>query len=266
MSEFISPNIQINIRCQPLTTSEIENGEKLKVFIHDERNLSILLDGEQEKNFHFHKVYGPDSSQEEIFSSVRPLLHGVLSGEKATVFHYGQTTAGKTYTVSGTEENPGLIPRSIHELFDLLQQDQEKENSQAYQVSCQLFSLNEEQLTDVFQGSEILRREKVYKFAENNKVTVRHLKDHQLEIKNSSEIVVASAVEMLDIYRSGLDWLQWYTCRKGRLLNRETVIFLIRVKLPQCERDVEQDERKEGKIFFVDLTGSERGGRTKNGR
>ncbi len=258
MSEFISSNIQINIRCRPLTTSEIENEEKLKVFIHDERNLSILLD-EQEKNFHFDKVYGPDSSQEEIFSSVRPLLHGVLSGEKVTVFHYGQTTAGKTYAVSGTEENPGLIPRSIHELFDLFQKNQQKENSHAYQVSCQLFALNQVQLIDVLPGSEILRHEKVYQFPENNKVTVRQNKDYQLEIKNSSEIVVASAAEMLDIYRSGLNWLQWYTCQMGRLLSQETVIFLIRVKLPQCEVEAEQDERKEGKLFFVDLPGSERG-------
>jgi hypothetical protein len=71
----------------------------------------------QEKHqYHFDAVFQP-GSQEEIFQDCADLVQSVLDGYNATVFAYGQTGAGKTYTMFGEPGSPGIGPRTIDELF-----------------------------------------------------------------------------------------------------------------------------------------------------
>ncbi|KAI8873149.1 kinesin-domain-containing protein, partial [Ramicandelaber brevisporus] len=66
----------------------------------------------------FDRVFGEDSTQADIYSSTtRPLIDAVLQGFNATVFAYGATGCGKTYTISGTRNDPGIIFRTMEELF-----------------------------------------------------------------------------------------------------------------------------------------------------
>ncbi|QQP40262.1 Kinesin-like protein, partial [Caligus rogercresseyi] len=68
--------------------------------------------------FSFDSVYDAGSSQEEVYEeSFKPIVDSVLEGFNGTIFAYGQTGTGKTWTVEGTEEAPGLIPRAFNHIF-----------------------------------------------------------------------------------------------------------------------------------------------------
>ena len=63
-------------------------------------------------------VFSPDDSTEIVYEqSCRQLIQNVLQGYNATIFLYGQTTSGKTYTMLGNESSPGIIPFTLLDLF-----------------------------------------------------------------------------------------------------------------------------------------------------
>ena len=78
-------------------------------------------------------VFGEKATTQEIFDSqVRELVETAMSGINVTVFAYGQTSSGKTYTMRGYDKRePGLIPLSISQVFDYINADKERN----YQVS-----------------------------------------------------------------------------------------------------------------------------------
>ena len=64
-------------------------------------------------------MYGPNSSQEKIFDNLgMPLVLDLLQGKNGLLFSYGITNGGKTFTVSGDHDNPGLLPRALDVIFN----------------------------------------------------------------------------------------------------------------------------------------------------
>ena len=55
-----------------------------------------------------------------MFEDTRHLVQSAVDGYNVCIFAYGQTGSGKTHTIYGSEGNPGLTPRGIHELFNVL--------------------------------------------------------------------------------------------------------------------------------------------------
>lgn len=71
------------------------------------------------------------------------LIQSAVDGYNVCIFAYGQTGSGKTFTIYGTPENPGLTPRAMRELFDIMQRDGNKYSFtlkiymlELYQVGC----------------------------------------------------------------------------------------------------------------------------------
>ena len=63
-------------------------------------------------------AFDKKETQENIFNNTTKfLINGVVNGHNATVFAYGATGAGKTYTMLGNDENPGIMPFTLKELF-----------------------------------------------------------------------------------------------------------------------------------------------------
>ncbi|KAJ3082271.1 kinesin-like protein Klp5 [Quaeritorhiza haematococci] len=72
----------------------------------------------KEVHYAFDRVFNENASQQEVYeNTVRPLINGVLNGFNATVFAYGATGCGKTHTITGTPEDPGVIFRTMEDLF-----------------------------------------------------------------------------------------------------------------------------------------------------
>ena len=82
--------------------------------------------------FSFDSVFGEGVATQEIFDrQVRELVVTAMEGINVTVFAYGQTSSGKTFTMRGIDQQPGLIPLSIAQVFDHITRDSERE----YQIS-----------------------------------------------------------------------------------------------------------------------------------
>lgn len=72
-----------------------------------------------DKQYNFDISFGEESSQEHVYEvTTRPLVHDVMNGINATVFAYGATGAGKTHTMVGDPQHPGIMVRALNDLFN----------------------------------------------------------------------------------------------------------------------------------------------------
>ncbi|OON20990.1 kinesin motor domain protein [Opisthorchis viverrini] len=78
------------------------------------------------KNFTYDHVFQPKATQVEVYEVVaKPIVADVLNGYNGTIFAYGQTSSGKTFTMEGILGDPvfqGVIPRIIHDIFNHIYQ------------------------------------------------------------------------------------------------------------------------------------------------
>jgi hypothetical protein len=74
-----------------------------------------------EKLFTFDNVFGEDSSQEELYNCVSAHIKATVRGYNTTIFAYGSTGSGKSYTMTGNSSAPGIIPRAISEVFSIIE-------------------------------------------------------------------------------------------------------------------------------------------------
>lgn len=69
------------------------------------------------KEYRYDKVFHQAATQEDVFVEVEPILRSALDGHNVCILAYGQTGTGKTFTMDGTNNQAGIIPRAIEELF-----------------------------------------------------------------------------------------------------------------------------------------------------
>ncbi|KAM9626347.1 kinesin-like protein KIFC2 [Trichechus inunguis] len=71
----------------------------------------------RQRRFRLDWVFPPDASQEEVFRELQPAVLSCLRGYSVCIFTYGQTGTGKTYSMEGPPEDPGIAPRALQSLF-----------------------------------------------------------------------------------------------------------------------------------------------------
>ncbi|MED6240537.1 Kinesin-like protein kif22, partial [Ataeniobius toweri] len=101
----------------------------------------------------FDVFHGEQTTQQEVFlSSVKPILPHILNGQNASVFAYGPTGAGKTHTMLGTAEQPGVIPRAVREVFNLVSAKDENEGWD-YSIGMSYLEIYNEKVLDLLSPS-----------------------------------------------------------------------------------------------------------------
>ena len=113
----------------------------------------VVLHGAADKAFTFDSVFDQGASQQELFDAVgKPLCDHALAGYNTTIFAYGQTGAGKTFTMHGPdgadEASRGLVPRAIDHLFKLMARE-ERCSGTSYQVNASYLEIYNEHVTDL---------------------------------------------------------------------------------------------------------------------
>lgn len=72
-------------------------------------------------NYISDKVYDQDAKTSDVYEDVaKPIVEAATAGFNGTIFAYGQTSSGKTYTMTGTESAPGIIPLAVLNLFEII--------------------------------------------------------------------------------------------------------------------------------------------------
>lgn len=124
----------VAVRCRPISREETERNEFAIIRIIDSRLVVVLDPNEydtalqanrsKEKKYAFDYAFDETATQAEIFNKTsRGLIGGVLDGYNASVFAYGATGAGKTYTMLGALDSPGVMVLTLNDLYRRMRND-----------------------------------------------------------------------------------------------------------------------------------------------
>lgn len=106
--------IQVSVRVRPTLKNEME--EKIG---WEWKDNTLTFRNCLQSAYSFDHLFPPESSNSDIFASVvQKIVYKSMQGFHGTVFTYGQTSSGKTFTMSGSQSQPGVIPLSIHYCFE----------------------------------------------------------------------------------------------------------------------------------------------------
>ena len=98
------------------------------------------------QHFTFDAIYSKNSSSQLIYKDLgKPITKSVLSGYNGTIFMYGQTTSGKTFTMLGNPEKPGILPCALRDIFNQI----EKDTEYLYYVYCSYIEIYNENINDL---------------------------------------------------------------------------------------------------------------------
>jgi len=138
LKKFEKENLIVAIRVRPMNSREIEFSNLDAIKITNMKIVTVLdplehlgksedVNNRREQQYAFDFAFENNSSQEEVYANTaKLLLNGVIEGFNATVFAYGATGAGKTFTMVGTGENPGVMVRSLNDLFSIIDLQHDK--------------------------------------------------------------------------------------------------------------------------------------------
>jgi hypothetical protein len=129
-----SSTVHVSVRVRPLVHAEQEREEPLAWLWGEHNTISqdpqfipkraaYNKDGEcpstAPAGYTFDHLYTPESTNQHIYeSNVHNIVHQTLQGYHGSVFTYGQTSSGKTFTMNGTLKQPGIIPQAIYDCFN----------------------------------------------------------------------------------------------------------------------------------------------------
>ncbi|GMH37100.1 hypothetical protein BSKO_04973 [Bryopsis sp. KO-2023] len=225
--ESTTNDIEIACRIRPS-----KNGAEPSVMPVSRSQVSVKSGGSRggRKTFDFTEAYGPGSTKEEVFELVKPKLVKVLEGGNACVCAYGQTGSGKSYTMIGTQDGAeeGIFQLGLDAIFSAAK------NEVDYKIEVQIFEVYNESIGDLLSG-EGKQIESGLK-AERRSITSR---------KEGIEVLKEALENKASAIRSGKK-------------NRSHRIISVHV----TGVDKSTGEEKSGCLQLVDLSGSERVGRT----
>jgi len=246
-------NIQVALRCRPKNARESLEVPVVECF-SDRKEIVVNSNGNDKnssKTFTLDKVFGPDSRQSDIYDEiVQPLVEEVIMGYNCTIFAYGQTGTGKTYTMEGNnweeetpiDENPeaGIIPRVLHYLFDLL----DRQGSE-YTVRVSQVELYNEELKDLLSSEDDFQKLRIFDDQKTGCV-----------IHGVVEDLVKNAGDVIKVMQKGTSKRRVAATLLNQNSSRSHSVFSVTVHVKEPTPEGE-DLLKVGKLNLVDLAGSE---------
>lgn len=137
--------IRVYCRIRPLSHKEIERGEMEEIEAVDEFQVRLRREGGLQT---YDSVFAPNATQEQVFEDTRKLVQSAIDGYNVCIFAYGATGSGKTHTIQGVPNQPGICPRAISELFNTARKLQDEQN-QHFKIYCTMVELYMNKLSDL---------------------------------------------------------------------------------------------------------------------
>ncbi|XP_053559480.1 centromere-associated protein E [Bombina bombina] len=112
--------VKVVVRVRPLIQRE-QGGDQVNLLWKAEKASISQVDGT--KTFNFDRVFHSHETTTQVYQEIAvPIIRAALLGYNGTIFAYGQTSSGKTYTMMGTENSMGIIPLAVQEIFRIIQE------------------------------------------------------------------------------------------------------------------------------------------------
>lgn len=185
--------------------------------------------------------------QEDVYNCLgEEFLDHNFEGYHTCIFAYGQTGSGKSYTMMGSPEQPGLIPRTCEDLFQRIESSQSPDIS--YSVRVSYFEVYNEHVRDLL----VPRSDTPYY------LKIRESPTEGPYVKDLTDVPVGSYAEIMNLMRKGDTVRTTASTKMNDTSSRSHAVFTIMLK--QIHHDLSTDETTErtARIRLVDLAGSER--------
>ncbi|KAI0017399.1 P-loop containing nucleoside triphosphate hydrolase protein [Xylariomycetidae sp. FL0641] len=239
-------SIKVVARFRPQNKVELASGGE-PIVSFDGDDTCKIDSAEASGSFTFDRVFDMKGRQHDIFDySIRPTVDDILNGYNGTVFAYGQTGAGKSYTMMGTsiedEEGKGITPRIIEQIFSSIMSSPP---TIEYTVRVSYMEIYMERIRDLLAP-------------QNDNLPVHEEKNRGVYVKGLLEIYVSSVDEVFEVMKRGGAARAVAATNMNQESSRSHSIFVITV----TQKNLETGSMKSGQLFLVDLAGSEKVGKT----
>uniref|UniRef100_A0A6N2K919 Kinesin motor domain-containing protein n=1 Tax=Salix viminalis TaxID=40686 RepID=A0A6N2K919_SALVM len=266
LNEFLDlkGNIRVFCRIRPITSGE-NSGHLRPVVASDSNKVVLKLMDSKSKSYTFDKVLHPDSSQDEVFTEVEPIIKSVLDGYNACIFAYGQTGTGKPLShgenqltlhsthlgvsEEGDGDTPGIVPRAMEALFK-----QAVDSDHAFLISFSMLEIYMGNLKDLLVPKPTKATDPMPPC-----LSIQTDPTGGVEIDNLVAIKVNDCNQALRLYRLGCRFRS--TASTNSNLTSSRSHCMIRVAITCFNAPERRNETS--KIWLVDLGGSERVLKTK---
>ncbi|KAI1914299.1 hypothetical protein LOZ65_005645 [Ophidiomyces ophidiicola] len=187
------------------------------------------------------------ATQEDVYNCLgEEFLDHNFEGYHTCIFAYGQTGSGKSYTMMGTPDNPGLIPRTLEDLFQRIENSESPDVT--YHVRVSYFEVYNEHVRDLL----VPRTDPPYY------LKIRESPTDGPYVKDLTDVPVRNFEEVMRYMRKGDASRTTASTKMNDTSSRSHAVFTIMLK--QIHHDLATDETIErtARIRLVDLAGSER--------
>ncbi|KAL1499970.1 hypothetical protein AB1Y20_012649 [Prymnesium parvum] len=258
--ESKSQNITVAVRVRPLTPREVQRGSWATVEVLDAQNVLVndpddkmggidylRLDKTKSKHYCFDHAFGPDEVNEVIYEkTAKALARKVVDGFNACCFAYGATGAGKTFTMMGSLEFPGVIPLTLSDVFNFMEENREETT---FQVSMQYVEIYNEKIKDLLNPSDA-------------QLDVREVPSKGTYVAGATEKNVSTPAQMLALMHEGNLFRTTEATKVNEVSSRSHAV--LQVMVAGSPRFSDDAIGKLGKLSMIDLAGSERATKTEN--
>ncbi|KAJ8567393.1 hypothetical protein K7X08_019601 [Anisodus acutangulus] len=244
--------LTVAVKCRPLTDKEggrdivrVNNDKEIVILDPDlsKDYLDRIQNRSKERRYAFDYAFGPKSTNSASIY-IQSTIAGVIQGLNATVFVYGSTGSGKTYTMVGTKDDPGLMVLSLNTIFDLIKNDK---SSDVFQVTCSYLEVYNEVIYDLLEKS-------------SGHLELREDPEQGIMVAGLRCIKVNSADRILELLNLGNSRRKTENTEVNETSSRSHAVLEITVTRKQRRKYSNQVIR--GKLALVDLAGSERASET----
>ena len=257
-------NIKVYVRVKP---SNIKATKLFNVITNDFDNTSTLLNLKTGENFSYGKkiflltlkyyiildeVIPTTSSTKDIFDNLfKNNIINLLNGINLTIFAYGQTSTGKTYTMQGDiPYNEGIIPLTLKEIFNKINSSKDILNSK---ITVSFIEIYNESINDLLNTSKI-------------NLELRETLNKEIIVNNLTEIKVNNHEEALNLLLKGNESKIVASTKLNEKSSRSHSIFRLNLELTKNKEnkimDIKEKITLKSHINLIDLAGSENSSKT----
>ncbi|KAG2277082.1 hypothetical protein Bca52824_059637 [Brassica carinata] len=236
--------ICVAVRVRPPTpeSSSSENGSSLWKVEDNRISLHKSLDTPiSTASYAFDHVFDERSTNACVYELLtKDIIHAAVEGFNGTAFAYGQTSSGKTFTMTGSETDPGIIRRSVRDVFDRIQMISDRE----FLIRVSYMEIYNEEINDLLA-------------VENQRLQIHEHLERGVFVAGLKEEIVSDAEQILKLLDSGEVNRHFGETNMNVHSSRSHTIFRMVIE-SRGKENSSTDAIRVSVLNLVDLAGSER--------